>query len=270
MTSRTASLKFVGPALALFALWMAATYVLEGRILTFLRPEAAGARLAYAVVANLVIGILGAGIVLRRFIHAGATASSLGIRRGSAVVRGVAAGVFLGAGIFALQRPPGLDPTVLLNGFSQTLVVSAAEVMVCWAAVAGAFISSSTPNPPRARIAIAWCTSAVLFGLYHYAHSPPFNTLPMVALLIGIGLVTGAFFLVTREIYGTVVFHNFLALLGVTRALADSGRLSDYATVKIPLIVMALAAVVVLVVVDRFVVRPEGADGSHDTRITEK
>jgi hypothetical protein len=45
--------------------------------------------------------------------------------------------------------------------------------------------------------------------VYHIAHSPPFNTLAMIALLTGIGLVTGTFYLCTRDAHGTVIFHSF-------------------------------------------------------------
>jgi hypothetical protein len=45
--------------IGLYLLWVLATYLLEGRIHTFLRPEALGARLSYALVANILIGIGG-------------------------------------------------------------------------------------------------------------------------------------------------------------------------------------------------------------------
>ena len=44
--------------LGLYAAWAAATWVLEGRIRTLLRPEAAFDRALYALVANLLIGTL--------------------------------------------------------------------------------------------------------------------------------------------------------------------------------------------------------------------
>ena len=47
----------------------------------------------------------------------------------------------------------------------------------------------------------------------------------MVALLTGVGFVTSAFFFLSRDIYATIVFHNFLGVFGVAQALAASGRL---------------------------------------------
>ena len=58
-------------AIVLYLLWVFATYLLEGRIHTFLRPEAMGARLLYAVVANLLIGVGGSALVIRTLSRAG-------------------------------------------------------------------------------------------------------------------------------------------------------------------------------------------------------
>jgi hypothetical protein len=52
-------------AFGLYLVWVLATYLLEGRIHTLLRPEAMGARLSYALVANVLIGIGGSALVIR-------------------------------------------------------------------------------------------------------------------------------------------------------------------------------------------------------------
>lgn len=52
-------------ALALYLLWVFATWFFEGRLLTFQRPEDVGARLTYALVANVLIGIAGSTLVNR-------------------------------------------------------------------------------------------------------------------------------------------------------------------------------------------------------------
>jgi hypothetical protein len=62
MTNRA---KAVSLALVFFAVWTAATWFLEGRIDTLLRPDAVVDRLLYAVVANLIVGIAGTIFVLR-------------------------------------------------------------------------------------------------------------------------------------------------------------------------------------------------------------
>lgn len=246
----------LGYALGLFVLWSLATWLLEGRLLTLLRPEAARARLLYAVVANVLIGTVLAGAVLRRFVRRGAAApAALGLASARRTGLGVLAGGALGMIVFVAQRPPTLEPVVLLNGFSQTLVVSIAEVLVCWAVLGGAVLASTRAIGSTASMAAALVVSAGFFGVYHFAHSPPFDSLRMVMLLTAVGLVTGIFFFTMRDVYGTVLFHNFLALTGVTRALAESDRLADFASVQRPLIGTAAASIVVLVLTDRLLVR---------------
>jgi hypothetical protein len=55
----------------------------------------------------------------------------------------------------------------------------------------------------------------------------------MIGGLTLVGLVTSVFF-VGRDVYGTIVFHNFLALFGVLRALAETGALVRYETPQAP------------------------------------
>ena len=87
---------------------------------------------------------------------------------------------------------------------------------------------------------------ALLFGLYHLAHSPPFNSLQMVGLLTVVGTVTGVFYLISRDVYGTIVLHNFLALFGVLQAVQQSVGLEAYEQPRMPLLLTGLAAVAVL------------------------
>lgn len=97
---------------------------------------------------------------------------------------------------------------------------------------------------------MAALVASVLFGLYHFAHSPPFDMLPMVLFLMGIGLVTSAFFFVSRDAYATIVFHNFLGTVGVLQALKAAGDLARYAEWRFPVISMAFVALAVLIAAD--------------------
>ena len=95
---------------------------------------------------------------------------------------------------------------------------------------------------------LAAIIASVLFGLYHFAHSPPFNTIPLVVILSVIGLVTSVFF-VSRDVYGTIAFHNFSGILGVIRALDTSGNLASFERPLIPALATAVVAVVALIAV---------------------
>jgi hypothetical protein len=98
--------------------------------------------------------------------------------------------------------------------------------------------------------------AAVAFGVYHFAHSPPFNSPSMVLLLSGIGVVTGLFFFLGGDVYSTVVLHNAFAVRGVIQALGESANLDAYASPQLPLITTAIVAVVVLVITDVVLIRP--------------
>jgi membrane protease YdiL (CAAX protease family) len=105
-------------------------------------------------------------------------------------------------------------------------------------------------------MAIAIVSAALVFGLYHFAHSPPFNTPAMVLLLSIVGVATGIFFFLGGDLYSTIVLHNAFAIRGVMQALAESGNLDRYASPQLPLIATAIAAVVVLVIADVVLLRP--------------
>jgi hypothetical protein len=110
----------------------------------------------------------------------------------------------------------------IFNAHAQALVVSVAEVLVCWAVVGSVSESLLQDRGRWVSAILAAVIASVLFGVYHFAHCPPFNTVGSVVLLTVIGLVTSAFF-VSRDVYGTIAFHNFLGIFGVIRALKASG-----------------------------------------------
>ena len=239
-------------ALALFALWTGATYALEGAPGTLTRPEAAGLRVVYAIIANLLIGVVGGGLVVRHLTRQGrlaATAAGFGSGRRSAAATAI--GLVLGAVLYLLQGAPSLHPAVLVNAFAQVLPVSAAEVIVCWAVV-GAAAERSWRSRREATVLAAIVASA-LFGLYHLAHSTPFNTLPMIGTLTIVGLGTSLFFFGGRDVIGTVAFHNFLAVFGVLRALGQAGPLARYESLQPSLLTLAAIAVGLLLTIHRLV-----------------
>lgn len=241
---------------ALYVAWTAATYLLEGRLCTLLRPDATMARLAYAVVANLLIGCIGTIGVLRWSNRRGFVGpEAAGFRGLRHSLGSVGAGLTLGGIIYAFQSTPIWHPGVLVNGFAQVLVVSTAEVLVCWVAVGS--LSHRLLQRFGGRIAFSGAAiiASALFGVYHFAHSPPFNTWDMVLLLSGVGLGTSTFFFVTRNVYGTIAFHNMLGLYGVTQSLAGHDRLAQFETLQPPLLIMAGVTVALLVAADRYGLR---------------
>ena len=102
------------------------------------------------------------------------------------------------------------DPVILASAFAQVLVVSIAEIVVCWVLFDAVLRNALGPGFVSAGIAVVF--AALAFGVYHFAHSPPFNTLSMVVLLSGVGVATGLFFFLGRDLYGPIVLHNAFAI----------------------------------------------------------
>src|SRR5215211_5656685 len=160
-------------AIELYLLWVLVTYLLEGRIHTLLRPEAMGARLSYALVANVLIGIGGSALVIR-FVSRAGTVSTLqaGFRGVAHAVIAVAVGVAIGFAFYALQGAPSWNLVVFINAYAQVLVGSIAEILVCWAVVGSVSQALLRDRGRWVSLIPAAIIASVLFGIYHFAHSP--------------------------------------------------------------------------------------------------
>jgi hypothetical protein len=102
---------------------------------------------------------------------------------------------------------------------------------------------------------VAAVVACLAFGAYHFAHSAPFNTVGMVAFLGVIGLLTSLVFFLSRDVYCTILFHDFPGVFGVVQAQAAQHNLGAFQTVQVPLVGTALAALLILVAADRLIVR---------------
>ncbi len=243
-------------SISVYLIWVIATYILEGRILTLLRPEAVFERIVYTVVANFLIGTVVAAWVLRSFVKSGfATLKQLGFNSiYRTVVAVVVAGV-IGFGLLVILNPSSLNPIVILNVYAQVLTVSIAEIIVCWGVIGVRFEALSRTRGRVVSIFVGILMADFLFGIYHFAHSPPFNQIGMVLFLMVVGLFTSLVYFFGRDIYATIVFHNFFGVLGVMQTLEKSGNLATYNQPLLPILTMALLAVIILICTDIFVSR---------------
>lgn len=247
-------------ALGVYLGWTATTWLLEGRIRTLLRPEATLDRLVYTGVANVLVGTVLALFVVHAFVAGGfGSRDRLGFRSPRRTLVAVAVAGAVGAATYRLQGPPTTDPVVVANAFAQVLPVSVAELVVCWVVVGGSVAALlTTRGAPRAVAdGAGFVAASVLFGAYHVAHSPPFDEPRIVALLTVVSAGTGLVYFVGRSFYGALVFHNFLALFGVTTALANAGRLDSYREPLLPLFGTALVSLAILVLAERTLVGRE-------------
>jgi hypothetical protein len=152
-------------AAATWLAWTALTWALEGRVLTLLRPEATGARVAYVAIANLGVGLAVAACVIALLARRGAIDLRLsGFTSARRLVLGLVAGASLGLTALLAQRPPTRDPVVLLNVFAQVLPTSAAEVVVCWALLGGAVEQRLRTAMRRNAAPLAVAAASLAFG----------------------------------------------------------------------------------------------------------
>lgn len=257
-------------AVGTYAVWTAVTWLLEGRIQTLLRPEATLDRVVYTGVANVLVGTILALWLVRAFVGSDlASREELGFRTPARTLVAVLVAGVLGVGLYLLQGPPSTDPVVVTNAFAQVLPVSIAEVVVCWVVVGGSVVALLRSRGMDEYLArgVALVVSSTLFGIYHLAHSPPFNTPETIGVLTLVSLGTGLFYFAGRSVYGALVFHNFLALFGVTSALATAGALGTYGQPIVPLLVTGLLALAVLVGVERLFVREPTDERSDEPSV---
>jgi CAAX prenyl protease-like protein len=150
-----------------------------------------------------------------------------------------------------IQKPVSLNSIVILNVFSQTLPTSIAEIVICWVVVGTVLESTFRCKSNKISIILAGLASTILFGIYHFAHSPPFNQPYMILFLMLPGTLTSIVYFVGRDIYAAVVFHNFQALFGVINNM----NIEQLFRPMYPAIIMAIISISILVLSDQLVIR---------------
>ena len=243
-------------AFSVFLLWMLLTFLLEGFRLTLQRPDAILDRLLYTFVANIIVGTVLVVFVLRylkkSFVF---DKENFGFRTMKNTLITSLLGGIAGFAFFILQNPPSLNPVVIINAYCQVFVVSLAEILVCWVLLGSIMEKELKSTNKYLAMTGAILVSSGAFGIYHFAHSPPFNTVQMVVFLTLIGFITSIFYFTVKNVYATVIFHNFLGIQGVISALNASGNLATYMAPQIPLFITALVALVVLIATDLYWMR---------------
>jgi hypothetical protein len=216
--------KVITYSISVYFLWVITTYLLEGRILTLLRPEAAVDRIVYTVIANFLMGIIIACWVLRSSLVSGfVSVEQIGFRSLRYTLAAVVTAGVIGFILFIVQNPPSSNPVVIMNVYAQVLTVSVAEVVVCWAVIGASFESLARNEGKIISLLAGILAASFSFGIYHFAHSPPFN--------------------------------HTLALFGVMQALEKSGNLVAYSQPIYPLIAMAFISVIILAASDILFIR---------------
>ncbi|MGN6559089.1 MAG: CPBP family glutamic-type intramembrane protease [Candidatus Nitrosocosmicus sp.] len=246
-------------ALGLYLVWVFATYILEGRI-ELLHRNDPFARIIYTVITNMVIGTVIAFIFIKHAISSTkefVTLKQLGFRSTKYTVALIAITGSVGFALFLIQHPASLNSIVIINVFLQTLPGSIAEVMVCWTVV-GVFSESLSKGRlgKLGAISLGIIVSTVLFGTYHFAHSSPFNQPNTVIFLMLPGLLTSIVYFVGRNVYATIVFHNFQALFGVMASVQTTTYLLN---LQYPVLILAVVSVLSLVGSSKIITKINGS-----------
>jgi len=236
----------------LYLAWTLATYLLEGRINLLQAPTITG-RYLYVLAANVVIGIVIVLWFLRQRLTSRIwTAEQTGFQpfRRTLITIGIA--LVLGFADLLLARLNHLPLLVILNGYAQVLPTSIAEILVCWVLIENSFESLLKPVNRWLALLAGIITATLFFSAYHLGHSAPFNQLPLMLILLMPGVITSLFYLITREIYATLLFHNFQGIIGVIGNLKNQELLNRP---LYPLYLLMILSIAALILADIWLIR---------------
>lgn len=205
--------------------------------------------MTYVVIANIAVGTVLSAIAIRYLLKAQLVKpKQLGLSKSRlrtvAIIASAAGGSLT---LFILQNPRTTEPIVVFNAFMQVLPVSIAEVIVCWALIGSSFESLATKNNKGRIISVlvGAIAASVLFGVYHYAHSPPFNQTSIVLFLMLPSIATAVAYFLGRSIYAAVIVQNFMGIVGV---LAGLPNLEEYRQPMVPIYALSAASIAALVI----------------------
>ena len=94
--------------------------------------------------------------------------------------------------------------------------------------------------------------ATIFFSVYHIGHSAPFNQVNMMLFLLVPGIITSLFYFISREIYATILFHNFQGIIGVISNLKNPEILNRP---LYPLYFLVLLSIVALIGADMLLAR---------------
>jgi ABC-type uncharacterized transport system permease subunit len=120
--------------------------------------------------------------------------------------------------------------------------------MVCWALI-GSSCESLAKNKNKRRfvssILVGAVAASVLFGVYHYAHSPPFNQTSVVLFLMLPSIATAVTYFLGRDIYAAVIVQNFMGIVGV---LSNLPSLEAFRQQMVPIYALSAVSVAALII----------------------
>jgi hypothetical protein len=180
------------------------------------------------------------------------TLKQLGFRSSDRTFLVVVIAVVIGSVYLFVMQPADVPWLVVVNGYVQVLTVSIAEVVVCWGLIGTSFESLAKSKGEWLSVLLGTIAATLLFSVYHIGHSAPFNQVKMMMFLLFPGIITSLFYFISRDIYATILFHNFQGTVGVVGSLENPDVLNR---LVYPLYLLLLLSLIALIGVDLFLMR---------------
>ncbi len=174
--------------------------------------------LVYPLAVVLIAGTAVPILVVRWLTRSGWMKSDLPVDGGDAALLGVTLVVGLGLIALALRGPRMSELPRILRLFVALFAISLAEVLVFLSILFNAMelVAGSMLRSPWASVAAA-IGSSVLFGLYHFTHSQPWNSWARAAPLIVVWLFVSFAYVLTRDAWAAAIVDTSFATIGFVR-----------------------------------------------------
>jgi len=174
--------------------------------------------LLYPLAVVFLAGTVVPALALRWLSRNGAIRDNLPINGGDAALLGISLVVGFCLIALALRGQLRQELRHSLRLFAALFAVSLAEVLVFLSILFNLAeeVAGSLLHPPWASVAAAIVSSA-LFGLYHFTHSPPWNTWALAARLFIVWLFVCLAYVLTRDAWAATIIDTSFATIGFVR-----------------------------------------------------
>ena len=237
--------------LAMYTVWVLATFLLEGTVSLFQHPDSLGICL-YTIMACILSGMVIPIIWIRGSFMSGAVNMfQIGFRAVRRTVMACALTTLAGYMSVVLFSPFGTDRIAFAEMFLILLPTAIASVMVCWVLVGTHVQAFVRSGGTLISIIAGSLVTAGLFCLTSLAHSPAVRVQPAIAGFLVLGLSAAVFFFAVRDVYAGSIF----TAVGLTFVIADRIIIKNIQAMMPAVYGSALLAVIALVGIHLYLTR---------------
>lgn len=204
-SARTAVRQLVVVPLAVYAVWMLETFLLEKNVNLFARIGP-GELILYTVVACVLTGIILPFLILQKsFLSGDVNLFQIGFRSLSRTLTMGIGTILAGYIAVILFSPFGADQGAFAGAFLLLLPTAMASAMICWV-LAGTHIQAYVRGGgSQVSIPAGVITTAMLFGITPLVHSNMGSYGIALSSSMGAGIIAAFFFFAVRDVYATTL-----------------------------------------------------------------